>query len=125
MTKIYPDTFYASIYEDFRQKNGENSLYYNLMFNPTKISLMNGSRSTSKSELKKVLDEKMSNIINLNQFIVKETDYGWVYERYVKILDEESLEYEVVKEGEHTDHEVFTVDISFHEEVYGIFKELL
>lgn len=124
MKKVYVDTFYATVYEDFKQKDGDDSLYSNLMFNPTTMDLMEGYRSTTKSELKEVLDKRMSNFINLSEFTVKETNHGWIYERYIKWLDEDGNDYEIVKEGEHTDHEMFTVDISFYEDVYGIFAKL-
>ena len=125
MEKVYPDNFYITIYEDLKQKNGESSLYSIMMFNPSTRRLMDGYRSTTKSEIKQKLDKQMSDIINLDEFEVTENEYGWIYERYVKWLEEDFYEYKgVSKDDEYDDHEMFTVEISFYEEVYGIFREL-
>jgi len=33
-------------------------------------------------------------------------------------------DFEIVEEGQHTDHEIYTVDISYYEEVWEAFKKL-
>ncbi|MFS0708955.1 hypothetical protein AB6N22_12765, partial [Kocuria palustris] len=110
MDKVYPDTFYMTVYEDFKRKDGSGSLYSRMMFNPSTWKVMDGWRTTRKEELKKKVEENLSRFINLNDFTITETKHGWKYERFVKWLDEED-NYELVEEGQHTDHEAYTVDI--------------
>lgn len=124
MEKVYPNTFYATVYEDFKQKDGSGSLYSNLMFNPSNWSIMEGYRSTSKSELKEKLDAQMSKFIKLDEFTVTENEFGWIYERYIKWIDDDLNTYEIVEKGEHTEHEMFTIEVSFYEDVFDIFSNL-
>lgn len=124
MSKVYPDTFYMTVHEVLKNKDDSESYYSRLMFNPSIWELMSGWRSTSKIELKDKVEEKLSRVISLSDFAVSETKYGWKYERFVKWLDDDGVNYENVEEGQHTDYEVYIVDITYYEEVTDIFSKL-
>lgn len=122
MNKVYPDTFYMKVYEDFKRKDGSNSHYSGLMFNPSIWYI--GKHINNKKDLKIEVEKRLSDVINLDDYSVTETKFGWKYERFVKWLDDDFVDGENVKEGDHTDHEIFTVDISYYEEVWDKFEKL-
>lgn len=124
MSKVYPDTFYMTVYEDFKKKDGTPSDYSRIIFNPSTWEVMSGWKSETKKALKDRIEEKLCRVMDLIDFTVSETNYGWKYERFIKWLDEEGISYEIVEEGLHTDHEVYIVDISYYEEVTDIFSKL-
>jgi hypothetical protein len=114
-----------SVYEKFTAKNGEPSVYTRMIGNGYFTRYLTwGTGIITKAFLKEKVEKILSNHTKLDDFTVTETDYGWKYERFVKWLDEDGIEYEIVEEGQHTDHEVYTVDISYFEEVTDIFKKL-
>lgn len=122
MEKVYPDTFYMTVFEDLKMKDGSNSYYSRIMFNPS--TWIVDSSIYEKSILKEKVEEKLSHVVELHDFTITETKYGWTYERFIKWVDEDKGIYELVEEGEHTDHEVYTVDISYYEEVRDFWKQL-
>lgn len=123
MNKVYPDTFYMVLYEDLKRIDGTESYYSRLMFNPSTWNL--GEFINNKEDLKKKVEKNLSQVINLDDYSVMETKFGWEYERFVKWLDDEEFgDGENVSEGNHTDHEVYTVDISYYEEVWDKFEKL-
>lgn len=124
LERFYPDTYYINVYEDLKRKDGGNSYYNYLIESPRNIELMNGSRYTKKSELKKNIDTQMNGIVDINEFTATENDFGYIYERYVKWLDEDGFNYEIGTKDDYTDHEKFTVEVSFYEDVWEIFSKL-
>lgn len=124
--KYYPNTYYMSVYETFTGIDGEPSIYTRMLGNGHfTCRLTHGSGIVTKAFLKEKVENILSVHTKLDDFSVTETDYGWKYERFVKWLDEDGFEYELVDEGQHTDQEVYTVDISYFEEVTDIFKKLM
>lgn len=118
MEKYYPNTYYMKIYEDFKRLDGSESYYSKLMFNPSTSRVAEDYEVRTKSDLKEKVEEQLSHVANLQSFNVTETKYGWKYERFMKTSDDmDSDIYEIVEEGQHTDHELFTVEISYYEDV--------
>lgn len=124
MDQFYPDTYYMTVYEDFKRLDGSQSYYSNLMFNPSTWRIGQSYQIRTKSALKERVEEKMSHVINLSDYTMTETKYGWTYERFMRSCDEDPDVYESAEEGAHTDHEVFTIEISCYEEVIGILDRL-
>lgn len=122
MEKVYPETFYMSVYEKLKQKDGSDSFYSRLMFSPSMWEI--GDAIYAKSELKDRMERKLSAVVELKDFTITETAYGWKYERFIKWTDEDKGIYDLVEEGQHTDHEVYTVDISYYEDVRNVFSRL-
>lgn len=114
-----------SVWEKFTAINGEPSLYTR-MFGSGHFTcrLAEDSVNITKQFLKNKVEEILSEHTSLDDFTVTETDYGWNYERFVKWLDEDGFEYELVDEGQHTDHELYTVELSIYREDYDAFKKL-
>jgi hypothetical protein len=127
MNKVYPGTIYGTFYEKLRDKDGESSTYNYFLSCDGSFTITLSDKHYSRVE-KSVLIEKVEKFLDRNVyrglegFTVKETDYGWEYERYVKWIDKDTCE--VVEKGQHTDHELFTVDLSFYEETPCILKEI-
>jgi len=122
MEKVYPETFYMTVYEKLKMRDGSDSFYNRLMFNPSEWEI--GDAIYEKSILKERVEQKLSNVVDLQDFTVTETAYGWKYERLIRWIDEDKDIYELVEEGQHTDHEVYTVDISYYEDVRNVFSRL-
>lgn len=122
MEKVYPETFYMTVHEKLKMKDGSDSLYNRLMFNPSEWEI--GDMIYEKSVLKEKVEQKLGHAVNLHDFTITETAYGWKYERFIKWLDEDGDNYELVEEGQHTDHEVYTVDISYYEDVRNVWRLL-
>ncbi|WP_144509886.1 hypothetical protein [Bacillus sp. FJAT-22090] len=122
MERIYPDTFYMTVYEKLKQKDGSDSFYSRIMFNPSDWDI--GGSIYEKNILKERVEKRLSNVVDLDDFTITETKYGWKYERFIKWIDEDKGIYELVEEGQHTDHELYTVDISYYEDVSDILKRL-
>lgn len=121
MERVYTDTFYITLYEDLKQADGTQSFYSRLMFNPTTKT---AGDFRTKASLKEQVESKFDGLIPIEEFTCTETKHGWTYERFVQWLDEEQGTYEVVEKGKHTDHEVYTVDISYYTEDWNAFKNL-
>lgn len=117
--KVSAESFYIDIYENLTQKDGTSSYYNRLMFNPSLVEI--GEYVSSKSDLKEKVDEEMKIVVgSLEGFTVEETGKGWVYTRYVKwVGDEEDEKMEIVKEGEHTDKEEYSVEVQYYRDIYG------
>lgn len=124
--QYYPNTYYMTIFERFTAIDGKPSVYTRMYGNgSTTYKLVEGNGIVTKSLLKEKVEKIINNSSELTDFNCTETEYGWQYERFVKWLDEDRNTYEIVPEGQHTDHEVYTVDISYFDEVYDIFKKLI
>lgn len=123
--KYYPNTFYMSVWEKFTAANGEPSIYTR-MFGDGHFTcrLLENTTLVTKELLKTKVESILSEHSSLDDFTCMETAFGWKYERFVKWLDEDGFDYEIVPEGQHTDHEVYTVEISFIEKVVDIFTKL-
>lgn len=110
------NTFYASIEEDFKRLDGTSSYYNMLMGNGFKMEL-NFERvggEESKENVKKLVEMNLSQgIPDIATYNVVETEYGYKYERFVKTVDGDIDFYEIVEEGEHTDHEVFHIFVFY------------
>lgn len=124
MDKFYPDTYYMTVYEDFKRTDGEQSYYSNLMFNPSTWRVGEGYQIRTKSALKEHVEKHMSDVIELSEYTISENKYGWTYERFIRSSDEDPNVYETAEEGSHTDHEVFTVEISYYEDARDILDRL-
>ena len=127
MRKVYPDTYYIEVYEDFKKKNGEPSEYTRMAGDGSiRLELVErGIVDTKKEILSHIKDKRISRYFNLKDFVTKETEYGWVFERYVKWLDEDGLEYEIVtKDEEYDDYERYVIDLHLYETVWCPMKNL-
>ncbi|PHA03044.1 hypothetical protein COE51_01495 [Bacillus pseudomycoides] len=124
--KVYPNSYYMTVHENIKDKNGEQSVYTRLFgcdgYFTCHIREYYGgiSKKELQDEVEKILKRQLH---NLEEFTVTETKYGWKYEMFVKWLND-GFDYEVVEEGQHTDHEVYTVDISYIDEVTDVFATL-
>ena len=113
--KYEENTFYANITEDFKRLDGTSS-YYNMLMGDGchTVELDFRTLEESKENIKKLVEMKLSQgVPDIATYHVVETGYGWKYERFVKTIDGDSDYYEIVEEGEHTDHEVFHIDIFY------------
>lgn len=115
MKEYYPNTYYMTVHEEFKRLDGSNSHYSQLMFNPATWSVAEDHQVKTKTDLKEKIEAALANVADITSFTVTETDDGWDYERFVKVTYEDDSEIvEIVEEGQHTDHEVFKVEISFY-----------
>lgn len=123
--KYYANTFYMSVWEKFTASNGEPSIYTRMFGNGHfTCELMENLLAITKADLKEAVEKILSNHTKLDDFTCTETEFGWKYERYVKWLDEDGFEYEIVPKGQHTDHELYTVEITYIEKDTHIFSKL-
>lgn len=122
------DTYYATITEQFKRVDGESSYYTRLTGNGQFTIELNFNRldgDESKENAKKLVEERLEpSIPDLDTFDVVQTDYGWKYERFVKTSDEDMTVFEIVKEGEHTDHEVFDIYVFYIREEWDTYSKL-
>lgn len=124
MERFYPNTYYMTVYEEFKQKDGSESAYSRIMFNPSTWSVGGSVYIRTKVELKEKVEKYLTDSIGpLDDYTVTETASGWVYQRFVT-WSEDERNYEVIKEGVHSDHEAYTVDISYYEDVENVFSRL-
>lgn len=126
MKKVYPDTYYMEVWEKFTRADGEPS-YYTMMWGNgyTKQYLFDDYRIVTKEKIKEKVDEFLRDThYAIDSFKCTENEYGWTYERYVRYHDDESNEHDVVEKGQHTDHEEYTVAISFIHEDIDIMSKL-
>lgn len=129
MNKLYAGTYYIDVYERFIRADGEPS-YYTMMYGSGHVKLRlheDWGRVASKTYLKQRIDNILrASIPAIDSFNCSETTYGWEYDRYVKHLDDEysGINLEIVGKGEHTDHEHYTVDISYIYEDSNVMSKL-
>jgi hypothetical protein len=123
MTEYSPNEYYMSVREDLKDVNGETSIYNRLMDRVFTLHVCSGYMIENKKQLKEKVETLLSRNIDLNNYTVTETDFGWEYEMFVKWIDD-GRTFEIVEEGHHTDHEIYTVDITYYSEVIDKFKDL-
>lgn len=116
-TTYEANTFYANIEEDFKRLDGTSS-YHSMLMGDGRFKMeLNFGRvggEESKENVKKLVEMNLSQgVPDIATFNVVETEYGWKYERFVKTIDGDIDYYEIVKEGEHTDHEVFHIFVFY------------
>lgn len=116
-TTYEANTYYATIVEDFKRLD-ETSSYYTVLFGNGRYTMeldfgkVGGVES--KENVRKLVEMSLSqSVSDIATYNLVETAYGWKYERFVKTKDEDSNYYEIVEEGEHTDHEVYYVDVFY------------
>lgn len=116
-TTYEANTYYATIVEDFKRLD-ETSSYYSVLFGNGRYTMeLNFGKVggiESKENVRKLVEMSLSqSVSDIATYNLVETAYGWKYERFVKTKDEDSNYFEIVKEGEHTDHEVYYVDVFY------------
>ena len=109
MTEFEPDTYYATVFEKLTRLDGSPSHYAQLN-NGHQIYCVN-ERIDSKADLLKAVEQIIDRIVTYKDFTVTENKHGWVFERYIK-WDADDSEYVVTEPGEHSDHELYTVEIT-------------
>lgn len=118
MEQYYPNTYYMTVYEEFKRLDGSQSYYSQLSSSPSTWRVAEDYQIRTKNDLKERIEKELGMVTDLETFKVTETKYGWNYERFMKTSDDiDSGVYEIAEEGKHTDHELFTVEISFYEDV--------
>lgn len=122
MSKVYSNTYYMEVWEKFTRADGEPS-WYTMMWGDgyTKIRIGENHRIRTKSDIKKKVDEFLREThFQIDTFECTEHEYGWTFERFVKYHNDEFKECDVVKKGEHTDHEEYEINIIYIDEVNGM-----
>jgi hypothetical protein len=122
------NTFYASIEEDFKRLDGTSS-YYTMLMGDGRVTMELNFRRVggeeSKENAKKLVEASLiQGVPELATFNIIDTDSGWKYERFVKTKDDDSGYFEIVEEGEHTDHEVYDVLVFFIREELDTYSKL-
>lgn len=120
------NTFYMKVYEKFTAKNGEPSNYTRMMgrYGCEEFELCSQSSKVTKDYLKERVEEILSYQTSLDGFTATEMEYGWKYERFIKWTND-GFGHEIVEEGQHSDHEVYEVHISYIFKDTDVFKKLL
>lgn len=122
------DEHYATITQQFMRYDGTRS-YYECLSGSEQFTVRLKFRSVinrSKAEAKKLVYEILKqHVWDLDSFKVIDNNYGWTYERYVKVDEEDISKCEIVNKGEHTDHEVFDVYVFYIYEDVGAYSKLL
>lgn len=113
-----PDNYYVRITERFKRLDGTSSWYNMLSGNgqfTVRIPFKDNkfSKAVAREYIHKVLKQAAW---DLDSYSIIEQQGGFYYERYLKTDDSDSDVYEIVKKGEHTDHEVFDVYVFYIEE---------
>lgn len=122
------NTYYANIAEDFKRLD-ETSSYYSMLFGDGRytieIDFGKVGGVESKENVRKLVEMSLSQgVSDLATYNVVETAYGWKYERFVKTKDEDSSYFEIVEKGEHTDHEVYHIDVFYIRAETDIYSKL-
>ncbi|PHE64429.1 hypothetical protein COF68_06220 [Bacillus toyonensis] len=124
--KKHVNTYYMSVHEDIKDSNGEKADFDRLMSSTGHVEryvCMNYSVNTIEDLLEQVEAKLKNYISNLNEYTRTETEYGWVYEMYVRWFNDD-MEYEVVEKGKHTHHEVYVVDVTFILEETNVIEKM-
>lgn len=123
MERYYPDTFYAQIYENSIRKDGSYAEYQILTENPTIRILKEGFlSSTTKDELRSVLEEYMHYFTDIDSFECTETEKGWRFTRFVFFDDNFEM---VISDATHYTHqEIYDVHLHYYADVYNVMGKL-
>lgn len=119
--------YYARITQQFKRTDGTPSYYDMLSGNGQFTIRVRGKvvEHLTQSRVKEIVHEHLKGHVHeLDSYQVLESDYGWTYERFVRMDGDDVDTYEIVSEGEHTDHEVFDVYVFYIFEDVDAFHEL-
>lgn len=127
MTKVYPNTFYMDVWEKFIRADGDPS-YYSMIsgdgYARRRLFEDCGGLAT-KDRVKQKVDEILRDgIPDIDTFSCVEVKHGWNYERCVRHQDDDCSSFDIVKNGEHTDHEQYTVEIVYIDEDVNAMSKL-
>lgn len=126
--KFYPNEHYATITQVFTRLDGKSS-HYDCLSGSGKFTVRLKFKKTldrTKDEAKKIVYDILKKYVyDLDNFEVVEYSWRWLYERYVKVDEDNINNFEIVSRGKHTDHEVFEVNIFYIDEDMDAYRKLL
>jgi hypothetical protein len=125
--EYYAGEYYARITQQFKRKDGTRS-HYDMLSGNGQFTMRIGygfAKEFTKSTVKESVHKQLKqHVYDLDSYTLIENNYGWIYERFVKSDEDVVDNYEIVNEGEHTDHEIFDVYVFYIQEDDEAFLKL-